>query len=49
MLSGIKFVDKDVAARSLEADRKASNKEKKRLKKVAYPHVNFLMLAACDD
>ena len=34
MLSGIKFIDKDLAARSLEADRKASKQEKKQLKKV---------------
>ncbi|KAK9857597.1 hypothetical protein WJX84_001060, partial [Apatococcus fuscideae] len=33
MLAGIKFVDKELAARSIEADRKASKKEKKLLKK----------------
>ncbi|KAK9827469.1 hypothetical protein WJX74_004333 [Apatococcus lobatus] len=33
MLSGIKFIDNDLAARSLEADRKASKKERKQLKK----------------
>lgn len=36
MLAGIKFVDKELAARSIEADRKASKKEKKLLKKVRF-------------
>ena len=34
MLAGIKFVNKKVAAKSLEADRKADRKEKKELKRV---------------
>lgn len=46
MLSGIKFIDKDLAARSLEADKRASKKEKKQLKKVTKIHSKR---CACDS